>query len=119
MSRSRAAAAGALLLAAAMAVAACSRDRGAAPARPSPATHTVAIEGVAYAPPSLTVNAGDRIVFVNRDPFPHTATSPSAGFDSKEIAGDGGSWSYTVPRAGEVDYICTLHPTMKGVLHVR
>ena len=106
------------MLVAATLAAACGGD-GAAAAKPPPATHTIAIEGVSYVPLSLTVNAGDRIVWVNRDPFPHTATSQAAGFDSKEIAGDGGSWTYTAERSGDFDYLCTLHPTMTGVVHVR
>jgi len=83
-----------------------------------PATHTIAIEGVSYAPQSLTVHVGDRIVWVNKDPFPHTATSQGSGVDSKEIAGNGGSWTYTAARAGDFNYICTLHPTMTGTLTV-
>ena len=106
-----------LLLAAAL-VTACGRDHAAAAVQP-PATHTIAIEGVSYAPQSLTVHVGDRIVWVNKDPFPHTATSQGAGVDSKEIAGNGGSWTYTAARAGDFNYICTLHPTMSGVVHVK
>jgi plastocyanin len=52
---------------------------------------------------------------VNRDPFPHTATS--AKFDSKDIA-PGASWTFTAKAPGELPYVCTLHPTMKGTLRV-
>ena len=48
-------------------------------------------------------------MWLNRDPFPHTATSPV--FDSKAIAA-GGSWKYIARTRGTFSYVCTLHPTM-------
>ena len=82
----------------------------------SAATHTVVIDGLKYKPETVTAKIGDRIVWINKDPFPHTVTSAGA-FDSREIAA-GKSWTYAARTAGEHAYICTLHPTMKGVLKV-
>jgi plastocyanin len=80
------------------------------------AIHTVVIEGTAYSPASLTVKRGDTVVWLNKDPFPHTATAKGV-FDSHDIAADR-SWKYTARKAGEFAYICTLHPNMKGRLKV-
>jgi plastocyanin len=80
-------------------------------------THTVAIDAVQFAPDKLTVHAGDTVVWVNKDPFPHTVTSKDGGFDSHEIA-PGKSWSYRPRKAGAFPYACTLHPTMKATLRV-
>ena len=80
-------------------------------------THTVVIEGVKYEPESLTVKRGDTVVWMNKDPFPHTVTSKGA-FDSHDIAA-GKSWKYTASKAGEFAYVCTLHPNMKGTLSVK
>jgi len=80
-------------------------------------THTVAIEAVRFEPDMLTVKAGDTVVWVNKDPFPHTVTSRAGGFDSHEIAA-GQSWRYTSRKAGVFPYVCTLHPTMKGTIKV-
>jgi len=82
----------------------------------APAKHTVVIEAVKYDPPTLTVKRGDAVTWVNRDPYPHTVTAQGA-FDSKEIAADG-KWTYVARKAGRYDYICTLHPNMKGTLVV-
>jgi plastocyanin len=79
-------------------------------------THTVVIDGVKYAPESLAVKRGDTVVWINKDPFPHTVTAPGA-FDSHAIAA-GKSWRYTTRKSGEFAYICTLHPNMKGTLKV-
>ena len=80
--------------------------------------HTVTIDGVQFSPAELTVHPGDRIVWVNKDPFPHTATAANKQFDSGSIAVNG-SWSYTVNKKGEIDYSCTFHPTMKGKIRVQ
>ena len=80
------------------------------------AFHTVAIDGTNYAPATLTVKRGDTVVWINKDPFPHTVTAKGA-FDSRDISA-GRSWKYTASKTGEFAYICTLHPTMKGTLKV-
>jgi plastocyanin len=89
----------------------------AAAADPKTTTHTVVIEGVRFDPQELTVKVGDTIVWINHDPFPHTATAVDKTFDSHEIAA-GGSWKYTVKKAGILAYACSLHPTMLGTLRV-
>jgi plastocyanin len=94
----------------------CSIGLGAAAPAAKPATHTVVMEAVSFQPADLTVRAGDSVVWVNKDPYPHTATSDR--FDSKIIAADR-SWRYAAKARGEFPYVCTLHPTMKGTLRVR
>ena len=91
---------------------------GPAAAGPKPATHTVTIEGTQFQPATLTVRLGDSIVWVNKDPFPHTATATTGGFDSAQIP-PGGSWKYRPPKKGEMAYVCSLHPTMKAVVTVK
>jgi plastocyanin len=89
----------------------------AAGGKDKPATHTVVIEAVAYTPEALAVDRGDTVVWVNKDPFPHTVTAKGA-FDSHDIAA-GKSWKYTARKAGQYTYICTLHPNMRGTLTVK
>lgn len=81
-----------------------------------PATHTVVIEAMKFAPGTLTVKRGDMVVWINKDPFPHTVTATGV-FDSHDLAASR-SWKYTARNAGEFAYICRLHPTMKGTLKV-
>jgi len=85
---------------------------------PSPSrTHTVSIEAMQFQPEVLTVSSGDTIVWINKDPVPHTATSADGGFDSKDIPA-GKSWTHLVRKKGQFAYICTFHPTMKAMLRV-
>jgi plastocyanin len=80
-------------------------------------THTVAMDGTRFVPETVTVKRGDRVVWVNKDFFPHTATAGRT-FDSKSVPA-GKSWSYVTRDAGEFEYVCTLHPGMKGTLIVQ
>ena len=94
----------------------CSAGHGTAAAKPT--TYTSTIEGTQFQPNMLSVSRGDSIVWTNKDPFPHTVTSKSGGFDSQQIQ-PGGSWTFRPSKAGEFEYLCSLHPTMKAVLRVR
>jgi plastocyanin len=105
-------------LVASLALVMAAMTRGGAAGAAPPVKHTVAIEGTAFVSADLTVNAGDTVVWVNRDPYPHTATSKTAGFDSRDIA-PGKSWTYTAKTKGDFAYLCAIHPSMQGTLHVK
>ena len=79
-------------------------------------THEVVIQGLLYVPETLTVRPGDVVVWINKDPFPHTVTAAGA-FDSGSVAA-GKSWRFTAKTSGTYPYLCTLHTTMKGTLRV-
>ena len=82
------------------------------------ATHTVTIVGMVFEPATLQAAAGDRIVWLNRDLVPHTASAVDRSFDSGRIE-PGQRWSLVLTTAGVVDYGCAYHPTMQGRLEVR
>jgi plastocyanin len=88
-----------------------------AAAGPKPTTHQVTIEAVRFDPQELTVKAGDTIIWINHDPFPHTATAVGKQFNSREIAA-GRSWKFTARKKGVFAYACRLHPIMLGTLRV-
>jgi plastocyanin len=89
-------------------------------AGPTPAgsTHTVTIENMQFSPAELTVHPGDRIVWENKDLFPHTATASDKTFDSGSIASNG-SWALETTKSADYPYGCAYHPTMKGKISVR
>ena len=93
---------------------------GAAPAAlPAAPVHTIAIDGMHFSPASVQVHPGERVVWVNKDLVPHTATARDGRFDSKTIAA-GASWSWvaTTPP-GTVAYACVYHPEMTATVTVR
>jgi plastocyanin len=79
--------------------------------------HVIVMDGVKFNPAAVTVQRGDSVVWTNKDPFPHTATAKGV-FDSREIA-SGKSWKWTARKAGSYEYVCTLHPGMKGGITVK
>jgi plastocyanin len=105
--------------AAALALSLCVGMEAAAGEAPTKSTdHTIVIDSVRFEPQALTLKIGDTVTWVNKDPFPHTATSQVGGFDSREIA-PGQSWQYTMTKPGVFPYVCALHPTMKATLTVQ
>lgn len=91
-----------LLLAAAAALSVFLGDTAqAVAATTNPATHTVVIKGIQFDPQVLTVKVGDLIVWINRDPFPHTATADGKQFDSLAIE-PGRSWTLTAKKAAVI-----------------
>ena len=104
-----------VVVAATLALLSCSRGPAAGP--PRAATHTAEIDWLHFQPEVLTVKAGDSVVWINKDPFPHTVTSSSGGFDSHDIA-PGASWTYTAATKGDFSYSCTYHPMMNARLRV-
>jgi plastocyanin len=87
-------------------------------AAPAAKTHTVVIEGVQFSPATLEVNAGDTVVWNNKDPFPHNVTADKNAFHSPDFGG-GRSWTYKAKTKGVFPYVCTLHPNMKATLVVK
>lgn len=87
---------------------------------PSPAsarTHQVSIDKMKFSSMPQGVRKGDRIVWVNRDMFRHTATSAQGGFDLDLAASARG---VSVMRsAGTFLVVCRYHPGMVATLNVK
>jgi plastocyanin len=83
----------------------------------SSATSAVAIVDYAFNPGAITIQAGDTVQWTDNgtDPKGHTVTGE--GFDSG-ILQTGAVYSFTFPTAGDFSYACSVHPTMKGSVHV-
>jgi len=85
---------------------------------PKSRTHSVLIDASSFQQNFLAVNAGDAIVWTNRDLFPHTVTAANGSFDSKDIP-SGKSWKYVAKAKGTFDYKCAYHATMTAILKVK
>ena len=84
----------------------------------SPAIVEVAIAKFAYGPKEITVQPGTKIVWTNHDETPHTVSSDDKGFASKGLDTDD-RYEHTFATEGDFAYLCTVHPFMTGVVHVR
>lgn len=79
-------------------------------------TYNIIAQNFAFSPASITINAGDTIIWTNRDLAPHTATG--SGFDSGALS-NGQSYSFKFSSAGTYNYYCAIHPSMTGVVIVK
>ena len=84
----------------------------------SPSSVDVSIAKFAYGPKEITVPPGTKIVWTNHDDTPHTVTSNDKSFASKGLDTDD-KFEHTFASEGDFNYICTVHPFMTGVVHVR
>jgi plastocyanin len=89
-----------------------------ATAAPPLPTVDIKIEKFAYGPKEITVAPGTKIVWTNRDETPHTVTGNDKSFASKGLDTDD-KFEHTFASEGDFTYICTVHPFMTGVVHVR
>lgn len=78
---------------------------------PPPAPGQVTIKNFAFSPKEITINVGDTVTWTNQDSVTHTTTGSI--WDSGNL-GNGQTYSKTFDKAGTYDYICTIHPNMKG-----
>ncbi len=77
----------------------------------------VNIASFAFLPAKISAVAGKALTFFNSDDTPHQITV--AGGPRTEVFLRGQKASLTLDKAGEYNYICGLHPSMKGVIEVR
>lgn len=77
----------------------------------------VVIDNFVFTPATLTVKAGEKIVFINHDDLPHNIVDQAGAFRSKALDTDE-SFERVFDKPGEFVYFCGLHPQMKGKIIV-
>ena len=70
---------------------------------------------VYYLPNPTQVSVGSKITWINKDTAPHTATAIDGSFDTSLINA-GSSGSAIIKGTGTIQYHCTIHPWMTGIL---
>lgn len=88
-------------------------------AEEQPTTHEVQIVKFKFVPAKLTIKAGDRVVWINKDIAPHTATATDNNnqWDTGRLKKNE-SGSITFTATGLMQYLCTYHPSMRGEITV-
>ncbi|MEX3648101.1 cupredoxin family copper-binding protein [Mycolicibacterium porcinum] len=93
----------------------------AAPASPAPAPvvvgTAVSIDNFAFTPATLTVHRGDTVTWTNHDEEPHTVAAGDGSFRSPGMDANA-TFSFTFTNPGSYDYICSIHPVMRGTVVV-
>ena len=73
---------------------------------------------IRFDPVDADVKVGEKVTWVNEDDVEHNAIATEGKEFESENFGKGGTYSYTPEKAGTINYTCTLHPGMDGVLNV-
>ncbi|WP_267222971.1 cupredoxin domain-containing protein [Dyella silvae] len=82
-------------------------------------SYAVDIRNFAFSPRTLTVPAGARVVWTNRDDEPHVVTSAGGQFTMSKALDTSDSYAVTFTHAGTYGYFCSIHPMMVGTIIVQ
>ena len=74
----------------------------------------VVVKDNKFEPKETTVAVGDTVTWTWEGSAAHNVTGP--GFESDLISK--GEFEHTFEEAGEIDYVCTVHPGMTGTIVV-
>lgn len=78
----------------------------------------VVIKDFSFEPATLTVKAGTKVTWINRDGDPHTVDEVNKRFKSGAMDTDA-EYSFTFNSPGTFKYFCALHPKMTGQVIVQ
>lgn len=97
-------------------------DKGAAnESTPPPAEGggvQIAMEGIAFEPRETEVRVGQEVTWTNKDEVLHDVVATSGADFKSELFGQGESYSFTPTEPGTIEYICSVHPSMRASLTV-
>ncbi|MBS3090081.1 cupredoxin domain-containing protein [Candidatus Pacearchaeota archaeon] len=82
-------------------------------------TSYVDIKGSSYLPEIIEINAGERVVWANRDSLIHTVTFDTGSEQSSSNLGLNEEYGHIFNIQGTFDYHCENHPSMKGKIIVK
>jgi plastocyanin len=77
----------------------------------------VEIVGFSYDPDPVVIQEGGKVIWINKDKEPHTATADDGSFDTGPIE-EGKLKSETFKEPGTYTYHCEIHPQMHGTVEV-
>jgi plastocyanin len=78
------------------------------------AANEIGIDNFKFAPATLTVAAGTKVVWINNDDVPHLIVNVQNKFRQSPVLDTGQRFATTLTKRGTYDYFCSLHPMMQG-----
>jgi plastocyanin len=98
-------------------VAASAEPPVAASAEPQTPSSRIDISDRTFVPANITVSAGESVQWTNLDDEGHTVSATDGAFESGLMAG-GVTFSQVFDTPGTYDYVCAIHPEMRGTVTV-
>ncbi len=77
-------------------------------ATPAPSEVVVLMQDFTFAPQTITIRAGSKVTWINKDNTPHTATADDNTWDTGTLGPDQSS-AITFDKPGEFPYYCLFH----------
>jgi plastocyanin len=77
----------------------------------------VVIKDFMFSPVAVTVKAGSRVTWTNKDDEPHNVVSDSGTFRSSAMDTDE-NFSFKFDKPGTYRFVCSIHPRMVGTITV-
>jgi len=78
----------------------------------------IEIKDFAFNPQNITVKAGEKITWINRDEEPHTVVSVGKKFQRSPGLDTDQEFSIIAGAPGTYEYFCSVHPKMTGMIVV-
>jgi plastocyanin len=78
----------------------------------------VSMKDIKFDPATVTIKAGDTVTWVNDDSVGHDVTGDDFESGGPGEMQNGDTFDHTFEKAGTFDYVCTVHPGMKGTVKV-
>jgi plastocyanin len=82
------------------------------------AAATVGIDNFTFNPQQLTVKAGTKVTWTNRDDIPHGIAATGNTFTRSNALDTDDTYSFTFTTPGTYQYFCYIHPHMTGTIVV-
>ena len=79
----------------------------------------VVMEGIKFAPASVSVKAGDTVTWTNNDTVGHDVTGDSFKSGEPGAMENSDTYENTFKKVGTFEYVCTVHPGMEGAVTVK
>ncbi|MGE5445098.1 MAG: cupredoxin family copper-binding protein [Ignavibacteriales bacterium] len=81
------------------------------------ASNQVNIDNFSFTPPTLTIQVGTKVTWINHDDVPHIIMNTDKHFVSPVLDTDE-KFSYTFTSPGTYTYYCSIHPKMTAKIIV-
>ena len=78
----------------------------------------VDLKNFSFSPKILNVPVGTEVIWEQKDDTTHDVVSKDGLFASENLK-LGDTFSFVFTSAGEYDYYCSIHPSMKGTIVVK
>ena len=78
----------------------------------------IRIKDYKFVPKELNIKTGTTLTWTNNDPAPHTIMTADGNIQSNPLE-KGETKTYTFDTPGTYNYICGIHPFMKGTIVVK